>query len=964
MSPSSPAIPDTGAGPLLRLGIVNGPSRDLIPRDDLVDALLNDSAKVVVIPGESGAGKSILLREAAHAAEADRYVAPIYKVMWADPLLAIILDALGGVVAQIVEEQTALERVSERFAGALERLVETKGRELVTAAGAEILRFARSRLGPEAGEALGEAVKALQAESAESVGARLGRTRPTVARELIVGFVAEIVALADGRPVLIPLDRCERLKDDEVRLLADLAEVLPDGAQIWAATRDDSVPGRCLPQTDASVRPVPPLDEIAVGELLASRGLPPGEAQPVVEATRGTALDVQAYLQLLQVDQAPSESEDPLTEDTQRRVALLSATSRDVVGRIAALSDPLPASYLVRLADGNEKVLAEALLGAEKAGLLSPHGDQLWIHERRRTHVLASVSDTSRRAAIGDAARAVWEYVREAGADPKWLVELAELVAEAPGLADENELVRPVLEADEGQLAVLAGLIELTEEAGTGAVEGHALLSHVRASYPTDIDELVSLRHVEAAGLGVVVTNEHAAAVVLRLGGLSYAVALGRIGRIFGTVPVPAIASAAFNEIILPRIEPFHDGQYGVGAATLRTLSHLALGRTEDLLRRPPRAARRQASPALLLRASFASRPLYGAFRFDNPAERDRALDAMTGLDIEFLGERLSISTATAHPMIAVPADRFVQAAERIVGKRLRPTLHEGEIRERLDSPLTYEELVETRVRVHQILRELAGAAMRGAMELDQPISLHWMSRDESYVEVEVRGGRSAAIGHEELPREALQPAPYQPFHLARALGLRADEDISRWTVGSVAREDPRTGYDPVLLEIGRRREVVINFNHAQRPLPVTLDDGLISLIQESHRRELADARALAAALPVLGRTDWRIPPVALYVVIGREEPNKRWAPGARSGLVWAETPSPSGEDECHVVYTAGTTRDVPPFGTIWEAQESELDEFPRFDSSAVLRAGSAIVRSGVARLLGYLEDDLDLRRK
>lgn len=933
----------------------------LVPRPDIVAAILEDRSKVVLILGGSGAGKTTVLQEAVKAARADRYVSPTHRVMYADPLLPFVLSALGDIVGQIAEEQGALERLGQQLSGAVDRLVESKGRELALAAAREVLGFVRARIGPEAGQALADAVTALREGSAESLGARLGRERPTVAREVIEGFSQEVVALADPRPVLIVLDRCDRLNDDGSRLLADLAEVLPDGAQIWAAVRSDSDPGHLLPGTDASTVLVPPLDELAVGQLLEQRGLPPGEAARVLDTTSGTALDVQAYVGLLEAKVATGVPPDEVVrEDTQRRLSSLSEATQRLTERLAVLNDPLPETYLVRLADGEVETFRIALQELAETELVTAHEDHLWIHERRRAQILDSLDPEKRAEAFRDTATVVWEYIQQEGAEPKWLVELAEEVAQAPELVEGNELVRPILDADECQLAVIAGLVELTG-GGVEGVEGHSLLSHVRASYSTDGGELLALQSLEAMGAAVIASNDEAAIVVPRLAGLSYAVALGRIGRVFGLVPVPAIASVAFDEVVRSRISPFRDGEYGVGVASLKTLSFLALGRPDDVRNRPTRTERRGARPALITRAGFAGRPICGAFRFDTAEQRDRALDAVTGLDVEFLGDKLVVSLAAPYPMTAVPADRFVNAAMRVTGKNLRPTLHQGEIRERLDQPLSYDELQDFRVRVHQVLRELGGAAMRGAMELDLPLGLHWMVKKGEYFEVEVRGGRSVSIRHDELPEEATMSGPYQPFHLERALQLHADELVVRWTHGFFNENDPRAVSDPVLLEIGRRRAVAASFNRAQRPLTVTLDDSLASVIEDSFRRELADARALAASLPILGRSDWQIPPVARYVLIAREEPSARWSPGARSGLAWGEMPSASGQDECRVLFAEGTQLETPGWGPLAGVGLSDLDQFEAFDKAKMLRGGTALVRSGVARFLSYPEEDLDL---
>lgn len=146
-------------------------SHDLIPRPELVEALVADASRVVLVAGVSGAGKSQLLREAVEVVRLDRTVAGPREVMWSSPVLQLMLDGLADIVADRVQQKGVAERVGARLSGVMERLIASNGREIAVAAGKEILSLIRARVSPEAGQAVADAFKALQEES----GSRLGR---------------------------------------------------------------------------------------------------------------------------------------------------------------------------------------------------------------------------------------------------------------------------------------------------------------------------------------------------------------------------------------------------------------------------------------------------------------------------------------------------------------------------------------------------------------------------------------------------------------------------------------------------------------------------------------------------------------------------------------------------------------------------------------------------------------------
>ncbi len=915
---------------------------ELAARPALVAALVRDPAKVVVVSGPSGAGKSVLLKQGTAAVAGDRYVAGTYEVMWSDPLSAVLLDRLSEITSEVIADTPAIDRIVDRISGVMERMIETRGRELAHAFGRELVNIIRGRLGPEAGQAITEAVTALQEESAQSLAARLTRERAPLQREIIVDFFTEVAALAENRPILVILDRCERLDEAGARLLADLVETLPDHCQIWAGARDGEGPGDFLAsRAQAAVVAVPPLDQNEIARMLEQRGLPPGSADEVIEETAGVALDVQASLALIEAEAPTSdnEAEAVVERDTARVMGRLEDDVRWLVLRLAVLSDPLPERYLTALAGGDEELLARAMRELDVHGFLTSHAEGEWIHERRAAAIRENADPKQAMSAVADAVAAVWSYVQQDDAHQRWLVELADLAGRAEGWELLEEDARVVLTLGAGELAVLAGFIELGD--GGQPLVAEQLLKYVRITYPSDGDELGSLKRLGDTALVNLTTDGPTSVVQLTSGSLAQAIAFGRIAREFGQMPLPWIATAAFEDVLRPRLAPFLAGDFGVGFPSLKRLSFMALGRSEAAWVQPPASERRDAGPALIVRGRFADRPLYGAFQFSDGHQRDRALDAVTGLDIEYLDSNLEVTAAITYPMGVVPSNRFLRAIGQILGRSFGSQIGRAEVR--LDEPLTFDEYATLRVEAHRVLRDLSGATMRGALGLDRPLSLHWAADETSALVVEVSGGREIASRHDSFSHEAWQDGAFQLFHLENELDLPPDETITNFHAHLFSDDEySPVRHDPVLVEVDARRESAAGYNRAQPPLRLTLDESLFEPIRESFLREMADARTIAAALPLLGRDDWEVPPTTRHVVLTDEPYDPCFVAGANSTLTWYDRPSASGEDECHVAF------------------EQDIDE--RADT--VGSFSTSVQSRGIATLLGYNEYDIDLRHR
>ena len=210
----------------------------VVRRPVLRQALLDSRARVVVVVGASGSGKTTLLNDACGIARANGVlVCGPAQIYFSDHLATVILGMFGDAVADVIQQQGMSAGVASRLQAATARLIDQKGREIVVAAGREILACVRSRLGPEAGEALRVAWTALAETDAESLSARLDRVSQPQVREMVVEFAKEVQDLSADRRIVLGFDRCDRLSEDGFRLLADLVELMPDGMTIWAASQ-------------------------------------------------------------------------------------------------------------------------------------------------------------------------------------------------------------------------------------------------------------------------------------------------------------------------------------------------------------------------------------------------------------------------------------------------------------------------------------------------------------------------------------------------------------------------------------------------------------------------------------------------------------------------------------------------------------------------------------------------------
>lgn len=865
-----------------------------------------------------------------------------------------LLDALGEAVAIVVQSRGRAHEVAAHMARAARALASARVDELASVVGAELLQIARSRLGPEFGQAIADYIRELREGRSDTLAARVQAARDPSVVEMVLALAQEVAALGDGQ-VLLAVDAAERLSPDDLRMLADVARDVPTEVRVRVAFATYSLEQRrAVDQLAADTRAVtevrvPGLDAVAVAEWICAEGLDEALAGRVLRISDGYPLLLADMVRQLrrggEVEEADRNAE--FARLTRLAWDQLDPEARRCARLLAVLDDPLPEQHLRALCGLDAAGWGDVVQRLERGMILSTKVNRVsWFHDQRRS----VIRDFMGPAEIDDAAHAAIDellaHINETGALER-SGQLAALAAQSPTRQRADRKLAAAVELDGDELAVAAALLELTERNAVGRLAGGEVLRHARKLFGSGGDLIAALERVTAKQLAVTAEALGTVVVLPQFSVAAAAVIGGRAQTELGRLPVPAIGSLVFEVAISPRLQPFSEAHHGLGAPGMGLLSQWAAGR--ELSQFGPHYQRSEAELGhnLILRARYRDRPLVAAVRFANVEDRDAALSRLDGGAIDVLGERLSLETLTAHPLRIVAAGRFVRAAERVARRSFGGAVGlDGELNVRLRVPVSAGQIAQLKVDLTQLLAARCDSVERWAFGLDEPWGLHWYLHDDLLVEGEVRGGRAEAIRHTDIPTITGRD-PFEFFRFEEAFGLADGETLAHLRVQ--AGRDVLS-HDPVMQVIGRLRRRGEEFNASQAPCHLPLDaDALRTALLDARTRELDDARALARAVPVGGERLADPEPQALYVLVAREEPAPGWVYGSRSSVTTNIAASTSGDEEVHVAVVPG---DEDPGGTMFHATDRAFED--AFDRHRPRVPWNGHLLTIAARLLGH----------
>jgi hypothetical protein len=279
---------------------------------------------------------------------------------------------------------------------------------------------------------------------------------------------------------------------------------------------------------------------------------------------------------------------------------------------------------------------------------------------------------------------------------------------------------------------------------------------------------------------------------------------------------------------------------------------------------------------------------------------------------------------------------------------------------------LDVEQMMALKAQTLSLIRDRCSLRERIAADLSEPVAWHWLAGDDWVVEGLVHGSGDGAVRHSRRPEREIND-PYRFYRLIEAFDLPSSAALSAFQQTAGHQWKLR---DPIVDAAGLVSEAMHDFNGTQRPRTLRLEtDELTDALRQARTQSLADARAFAEAVPVLG--EWRQAPVpeALYLVLNRTDPTTGMFYGEYVGATYAVVPSKTGEEEAHVTFidADGPERDDP------RGDERRCASF-RSRANALLRAGfdrdvgegtlhSGHARTLIARLLGYDTRDIELVR-
>jgi hypothetical protein len=936
-------------------------------RDRLVEVLAHAEAPLTLLTGDSGIGKTSVLEAAAAMGPASFRAPPRRLAPSAGAVQQGVLDALADVVAAIIEKRGTAAEMGDRLAGAAERVLKENAKELGRAIGAELLEVVRSRLGPQFGNALVQYIRKLREETDESLVVRLAAARDESTAEVLAAFCSEVAEEA-GTAIALSFDTGERLKDDELRILADLAERVRGLCYLRLAFATDSGPAtarvaelrRWVPEIhEIEVRP---LDEKAVTSWLADADID-APAEAAIKATGGYPLHLADLIHDLK--QGGRIEDLPLNEQVVRRSEAawqaLSPQARSVARRLCVLDDPLSEERLRRLVELDVGGFAEVTdeLARGRVFPVSVNG-RPWFHEQRRAFVRHKLHPDELDQAATKAAEAVWEEALDRD-ERRLLVQFANLAAESTTLQRKDRKLAAALAVDEPQHAVLAAALELTTPENRGGAEADGLFRHARRFTDLPISPLAILSALEEAGLVVTASNEHSTIVVPSMTPHAVAVIDGLADRRLKRGPILQVSALVFDTAVRPRLGSFAQAHFGIGRPSLGSLARVAGGGDPEAGYGRSSPNRRDPGIHILARARFGDLPLWLVATYEDEAARTQAQGELTGFAIDVFDSQLQFGDLFEHPLHVVPEQRFAKAAARAAGLTVFQVPETRDIKIALDDPPAADQLYELRVETAKRLRTLATGLEREAMELDEPFGLYWDKDRGSSIECTVYGSEERAVRVNGL-LSTHRDQRYLFFEIEQALRLPPGAALRNVQMRSGVAS---SWVDPVFAEISKRRNRAVAFNSAQPRRRVVVDaETLQRMTRDGFLRLMADARALSG---LMLHEPSPLPPTALYVYVLVESPTSGFVPACGSRVIALERESESGEDDVHFALGQGGVdlSGLLPLATgDVVAMFAEAFGFPPSnDVSGFLAGGPAHdVDSLLSEYAGFHESDLSLR--
>jgi hypothetical protein len=660
------------------------------------------------------------------------------------------------------------------FTTAAAKTADARVRGMVTAAGGFLLGLLRARLGDEFADIVESVGGQLRASQDERLAARIASESDADALAAFCLLAAEMQELIAGRLVL-SIDRAERLADDDFRYLLDLFEQIPVEVHLLIAhsarSPEDTRRVRLIKEsivqhsTPSTTDTDPPPQKMAVITLagltseevatwMRRRNLDPSPAigglEEVMRVTAGYPLYVDLALTAIERGESLGNlsGEEAFITRTQQNYADLEYEDQRCAMLLSAFSDPPEEETLLDLLRIDRTLWALRESRLIEARILVTSVDEVpWFHELGRRAIWECALTARQRGLTAQAALAAAVRSNESrgGTTLPTCIDMAQLCGYAPDFVRQHDKLAGFLALEANELAILASLIEMTEESNKGASRIGPVISHARNRFGSSGDLVAVTRSLAERSLVVIAENEHSAVVIAAWGSeAAYMITIGRMARVLNRVPIPSIASKLFNGFLLPTIGSFHVGHFGLGNPSISTLSEEL---KEAEYERTDNAVHHRRRPGIVMSPRLGELDLFGSINFDSDEERDQAFDALSSIEpqLQLFGERFSLEYVKKWPhATALAARRFARAVELATGEDYtRASLSTKP--KHLPPVGTADEEMELTVRMLRTVRELSSPLERLALRLERGRGVAFIDHNPGVTVAEVMG-RDVAV--------------------------------------------------------------------------------------------------------------------------------------------------------------------------------------------------------------------------
>lgn len=840
----------------------------LYGRETALATLRGTTSGITVVSGDMGIGKSALLVRAIDNDHILYVIAPQPATLRysSGSLRRALLKSLLACVEEIAHDKHAAETLASHVAEAAKRLAKEKAMQVPRVVGAVILGFIKDRVGSEVTDAIGEFWQELGATFEDDLQGRLEQAADEDTVAVLVAFAEEVQKFAQRR-IVLSLDGGERLSDEDVALLKDLANSMPANVEIRLgfATPDAASQQRVdsLRLAGAHVVELSGLGVSEVAAWMRQSGLDPAAAAEVTKQMDGNPYRIELALAYLGDggDLQQLQATDALTTVTDQSWDSLPPGVAAIARQLSAFSEPPALPRLIAMLDVNLAEWAEVERRLVHAKVFSAKVDgRRWFHELRRRHVWENIVSAPER--IQYARLAVTELLQESLEDHRYEVlgALARIASEAD-LSETQPEAACALEVGPDALAVTGAVIELTETGPSAhALTSHGALGYARAVFGSSGDLVAGLHETCERGLLSVIERPHGIFLMPTWQSpLVPAILAGRASNERGRLPIVGVASMIFWDGLQPMAGAYISGFFGMGSPSMQQLASGVPPRREGSgPNAPVLLGTRQ--PSMALKGTFGGAPMYACLSYSADAERDAALGDVHNLNIELLDIPFSVLETLAVPYDAVPARRFLRAAELIIGKRISSSFGIS-----IDAPLPIEQYLETQAEMLKRVRATLSPSERYAYELEEPMGfVLWKAQSDAVYASVIGGSEGVHLLQGEMPQPQAQP--HVVAEMCDRAGLAPYERLGELvqTFGaSTMRTDPALD---VLLGLNAKA-YAFNKLGERHPVMVAQDHLEVEILHAlSRRRE--DAARIADLLHVTPVDPKWATPRRHYVVI------------------------------------------------------------------------------------------------